>query len=143
MNIETASWRSIVCYFCSVRTILKTKCQFKLLSLAFQHFLLCLMHIARCLFKACTKYLCVGIYLAGLLIWCTYFCIAVRFYFLLSHFITNHPVMFICIHQWWIFALILKDGDIHPNPGPKRNLLKFMHWNLNSLVAHDGIRALV
>ena len=50
--------------------------------------------------------------------------------------------MLIFIHQWWIFALILKDGDVHPHPGPhpKRNLLKFMHWNLNSLVAHDGIR---
>ena len=53
----------------------------------------------------------------------------------------NHPLMFLCIHQWWIFSLILMDGDVHPHPGPPpKNLLKFMHWNLNSLVAHDGIR---
>ncbi len=32
------------------------------------------------------------------------------------------------------------DGDVHPNPGQPNNLLKFKHWNLNSLIAHDGIR---
>ena len=36
--------------------------------------------------------------------------------------------------------MLMRDGDVHPHPGPSRNLLKFMHWNLNSLVAHDGIR---
>ena len=48
--------------------------------------------------------------------------------------------MFLCIHHWWIFLLLLRDGDVEPHPGPSRNLLKFMHWNLNSIVAHDGIR---
>ena len=48
--------------------------------------------------------------------------------------------MLLCIHQWWIFALILKDGDVEQNPGDPKNILKFMHWNLNSIVAHDGIR---
>ena len=36
--------------------------------------------------------------------------------------------------------MLMRDGDVHPHPGPSRNLLKFMHWNLNSIVAHDGIR---
>ena len=27
-------------------------------------------------------------------------------------------------------------GDIHPNPGPT-SLFKFMHWNLNSIPAHE------
>ena len=44
------------------------------------------------------------------------------------------------IHQWWTFVLILRDGDVHPHPGPPRNLLKIKHWNLNSIIAHDGIR---
>ena len=48
--------------------------------------------------------------------------------------------MFLCIHQWLTFLLLMRDGDLHPHPGPSRNLLKFMDWNLNSLVAHDGIR---
>ena len=117
MNIDIASWRSIVGCFCSVKTIPKFINKFKLLSLAFKNFILCLLHIANCLFKAFTRYFCFVFYLAGLLIWCTHFCIAVRFYFLLSHFTRNHPLMFLCIHQWWFFALILKDGDVHPHPG--------------------------
>ena len=48
--------------------------------------------------------------------------------------------MFLCIHQWWTFLMLMRDGDVHPHPGPSRNLLKFMHWNLNSIIAHDGIR---
>ena len=48
--------------------------------------------------------------------------------------------MFLYIYQWWTFILILSDGDVHPHAGPSRNLLKIMHWNLNSIVAHDGIR---
>ena len=32
------------------------------------------------------------------------------------------------------------DGDVHPHPGDPKNILKCMHWNLNSLIAHDGIR---
>ena len=48
--------------------------------------------------------------------------------------------MVLCIHQWWTLILILRDGDVHPCPGPCRNLLKFMHWNFNSIIAHDGIR---
>ena len=48
--------------------------------------------------------------------------------------------MFLCIHLWWTFIMLMRDGDVHPHPGSSRNLLKLMHWNLNSLVAHDGIR---
>ncbi len=46
----------------------------------------------------------------------------------------------LCIHQWQNFVLILRDGNVYPHPGPPRNLLKFKHWNLNSIIAHDGIR---
>ena len=31
-------------------------------------------------------------------------------------------------------------GDIEKNPGPKYSSLKFCHWNLNGLTAHDGIK---
>ena len=37
--------------------------------------------------------------------------------------------------------LILLSGDIEVNPGPKRSAnIKFCHWNLNGLAAHDFIK---
>ena len=46
---------------------------------------------------------------------------------------------------WWLFKLLLISGNVHKNPGPghgcrDEGLLKFMHWNVNSLPAHDFIR---
>ena len=99
-----------------------------------------LLYIMNCTLMALIRYFFLGVYFACLLIWCSYFCLAVRLYYLISHFTKNHPLIFLYVHQWWTFILILMDGDIHPHPGPPRNLLKFMHWNLNSIVAHDGIR---
>ena len=36
--------------------------------------------------------------------------------------------------------LLLCCGDIEKNPGPKYSSLKFYHWNLNGLTAHDSIK---
>ena len=37
--------------------------------------------------------------------------------------------------------LLLLSGDIEVNPGPKRSSnIKFCHWNLNGLAAHDFIK---
>ena len=36
--------------------------------------------------------------------------------------------------------LLLCCGDIEKHPGPKYSLLKFCHWNLNGLTAHDSIK---
>ena len=36
--------------------------------------------------------------------------------------------------------LLLCCGDIEKNPGPKYSSLKFCHWNLNGLTAHDSIK---
>ena len=37
--------------------------------------------------------------------------------------------------------LLLLSGDIEVNPGPKRSSkIKFYHWNLNGLAAHDFIK---
>ena len=32
---------------------------------------------------------------------------------------------------------LLTHGDIHPHPGPPPPLFKFMHWNVNSIPAHN------
>ena len=37
--------------------------------------------------------------------------------------------------------LLITSGDIETNPGPKKqSCLKFFHWNLNRLAAHDFIK---
>ena len=36
--------------------------------------------------------------------------------------------------------LLLESGDIETNPGPRRSsFIKFCHWNLNGLAAHDSV----
>ena len=140
MSTDIMSWRSRIGCFGALKSLPSRKKKFTLLTLVFKYFIMCLLHIINCIFKALLRYRCLGVYFACLLIWCSYFCIAVRFYSSISHFMITHPLMFLCIHQWWTFLMLMRDGDVHPHPGPSRNLLKFMHWNLNSLVAHDGIR---
>ena len=51
----------------------------------------------------------------------------------------------ICLLFWWLFKLLIISSNVHKNPGPghgsrDEGLLKFMHWNVNSLPAHDFIR---
>ena len=36
--------------------------------------------------------------------------------------------------------LLSQCGDIEKNPGPKYSSLRFCHWNLNGLIAHDCIK---
>ena len=51
----------------------------------------------------------------------------------------------ICLFFWWLSKLLIISGNVHLNPGPvsgprDEGLLKFMHWNVNSISAHDFIR---
>ena len=36
--------------------------------------------------------------------------------------------------------LLLESGDIEANPGPRKSFIKFCHWNLNGLAAHDFVK---
>ena len=112
MNVDIVSWRSIIGCFGSVKTICKVKNKFKLLSLVFNHFMMCLFHFLNCIINALVRYICFAIYSTCLLIWCSYFCIAVRLYYIFFNFTKEHPLMFLCLHQWWTFALILRDSPI-------------------------------
>ena len=38
------------------------------------------------------------------------------------------------------FIQLIRSGDIEIQPGPIKNALKFCHWNLNSVLAHDRIK---
>ena len=37
--------------------------------------------------------------------------------------------------------VLLRSGDVETNPGPKKSsVIKFCHWNLNGLAAHDFLK---
>ena len=38
---------------------------------------------------------------------------------------------------------LLESGDIETNPGPSISFIKFYHWNLNGLAAHDFVKMLL
>ena len=44
------------------------------------------------------------------------------------------------IYLPWFNILLLRSGNIHPNPGPVANQFNFCHWNLNGLMAHDKLK---
>ena len=140
MNVDLCSWRAVVGCFHLPKHVPATKSKFILLAHAFQYFLMCLLYIIKYILQEFKHYLCLSLYIACLIAWCGYFCIADRFLSLIFHLIRNHSSMFLYVHLWWTFLLILREGDVHPHPGQTRNLLKLMHWNLNSIIAHDGIR---
>ena len=62
---------------------------------------------------------------------------AFTFYFSLSIILT---VSFINTASSWLNILLIRNGDIHPHPGPTHNQFSFCHWNLNGLVAHDKLK---
>ena len=50
-------------------------------------------------------------------------------------------VPFLCVYYFKCADLLFIDGDVHLNPGPPHNHdFKFMHWNVNSLPAHNFSR---
>ena len=140
MTVDIISWRSTIGCFCTIKALPCRKNKFTLLNFAFQQLLMCALNTTTFFFKKIRNVFYSSIYFACLLIWCSYFCIGVRIFSSISNLMLAHPVVFVFIHHWWIFLLLLRDGDVEPHPGHSRNLLKFMHWNLNSIVAHDGIR---
>ena len=41
----------------------------------------------------------------------------------------------------FVALLLLRSGDVETNPGPKKSsVIKFCHWNLNGLAAHDFLK---
>ena len=41
----------------------------------------------------------------------------------------------------FVALLLLTSGDVETNPGPKKSsVIKFCHWNLNGLAAHDFLK---
>ena len=40
----------------------------------------------------------------------------------------------------FIWVQLLRSGNVHPNPGPVDDSLRFCHWNLNGVCARDKIK---
>ena len=90
----------------------------------------------------------------------TYFLFSILAYFVTTQ-LNHFPCAFSCIIQkipisqnlrlfklanFLLFSvsffqnLLSQCGDIEKNPGPKYSSLRFCHWNLNGLIAHDCIK---
>ena len=51
----------------------------------------------------------------------------------------------LCFYAVFAFLLLLKHGDIEINPGPKKKETRFfscLHWNVNSILAHNKLTLL-
>ena len=135
--VDIACWRSRIGCFNSCKNInLQSMCKFTILNRAFIAFLNILLislatfvwfsvHSKLFLTKKMKYFFIKSIYLFTLILWCLYFC--------------GHLTLILYLYQCFCLTLILRSGDVHQNPGPE-NFLTMMHWNCNSLLAHQGIR---
>ena len=51
----------------------------------------------------------------------------------------------LCFYALFAFLLLLKHGDVEINPGPKKKETRFfscLHWNINSILAHNKLTLL-
>ena len=51
----------------------------------------------------------------------------------------------LCFYVVFAFLLLLKHGDVEINPGPKKKETRFfscLHWNINSILAHNKLTLL-
>ena len=51
----------------------------------------------------------------------------------------------LCFHAAFAFLLLLKHGDVEIKPGPKKKKTRFfscLHWNINSILAHNKLTLL-
>ena len=67
--------------------------------------------------------------------------------FLVSRYALFFLLVFSCFDYYCNFSFLhfkfiqlIRSGDIEIQPGPIKNALKFCHWNLNSVLAHDRIK---
>ena len=50
---------------------------------------------------------------------------------------------FLLFSVFFFQSLLSRCGDIEKNAGPKYSSLRFCHWNLNGLIAHDCIKIIL
>ena len=101
--------------------------------------------LLKCYFPG-TNFLCTIIFYIFLIFWCSYFCVIHRIIILLFKSVINHFSKLLYLNLWWIITLIVVYNPSLKNPGPKgasfvrQSPLNILHWNPNSILAHNGIR---
>ena len=125
MPIDNTTWHARIGMFCILKPLLKSKSNIRKFLAYFT--LIFILHIILFYFKSV----------------CSFFsCIAIKKSTSYLRLLKKLPKMVkvIILLSLCLPNLLLCCGDIEKNPGPKYSSLKFCHWNLNGLTAHDSIK---
>ena len=125
MLIDNVTWHARIGMFCILKPLLKSKSNIRICSVHFA--LIFILDIIFFYFKS-----------AFSIFSCTAMKKSTFYLRLLKNLLKIVKViifLLLCLPN-----LLFCCGDIEKNPGPKYSSLKFCHWNLNGLTAHDGIK---
>ena len=125
MPIDNITWQARIGMFCVLKPLLKSKLKIKKISA--NSILTLIFDIILFYFNCTFSFL-------------SYIAIQKSTFYL--RILKNLPkivkviiILFLCLPN-----LLFCCGDIEKNPGPKYSALKFCHWNLNGITAHDAIK---
>ena len=125
MPIDNITWHARIGMFCILKPLLKSKSNIRICSVHFA--LIFILDIIFFYFKS---------------VFSIFSCTAMKKSSFYLRLLKNLPkivkVIIFLLHC--LPNLLFCCGDIEKNPGPKYSSLKFCHWNLNGLTAHDGIK---
>ena len=132
MPIDNVTWHTRIGMFCILKPLLKIKSNVRICSVHFA--LIFILDIIFFYFKSAFS---------------IFSCTTMKKSSFYLRLLKNLPkivkvIIFLLIFTYFYLLLIPNllfcCGDIEKNPGPKYSSLKFCHWNLNGLTAHDGIK---
>ena len=123
--IDNTTWHARIGMFCVLKPMLKSKSNIRKFSAYFT--LIFILDIILFYFNSAFSF---------------FSCIAIKksTYYLRLLKKLSKMVKVIILLSLCLLNLLLCCGDIEKNPGPKNSSLKFCHWNLNGLTAHDSIK---
>ena len=125
MPIDNVTWHARIGMFCILKPLLKSKSNVRICSVHFA--LIFILDIIFFYFKSTFSiFSCTTMKKSSF-----YLCLLKN----LPKIVKVIIFLLLCLPN-----LLFCCGDIEKNPGPKYSSLKFCHWNLNGLTAHDGIK---
>ena len=125
MPIDNTTWHTRIGMFCILKPLLKSKSNIRKFSAYFT--LILILHIILFYLNSTFSF---------------FSCIAIKKSTSYLRLLKKLPKMVkvIILLSLCLPNLLFCCGDIQKNPGPKYTSLKFCHWNLNGLRAHDSIK---